>query len=355
MSKKKYNEITLLKMLALASVLFFHCYRPFMGSGSFWKVTIDSTVSGLEYLYHFNKVFDVHCLFFCSGFLYFMTMTAGNRTVWEQLIRRVKRIVVPYLSVGLLFTVPLYLSFHLPSGQLTSNASWFEGYWLFITMQFSDHLWFLQIMLIITVICLLLNGMIKKYFWLLLAGSFLLTFGFNRWFSDIRYMSLCSMSDNLFLFILGGAAFRCNELFTSWKNLVIMAVSGIMFLVSYNLSSSNALVRETLSILADGSVCVCALALFKLFADKVMPVLYQLSAIQYFDRNFMGFYMYHMPFPLICATLLYEPFHRIIPSDWLYIVTAWVITVVLTAVSVKVASLIKAQCTKVGFIAKLYN
>ncbi len=355
MAKKKFNEITLLKMLALASVLFFHCYRPFMGSGSFWKVTIDSTVSGLEYLYHFNKVFDVHCLFFCSGFLYFMTMSAGNRTVWEQLVRRVKRIVVPYLSVGLLFTVPLYLSFHLPSGLLTSDSSWLDGYRLFITMYFSDHLWFLQIMLVITVICLLLNGLIRNYFWLLLAGSFLLTFGFNRWLGDIRFMSLCSMSDNLFLFVLGGAAFRCNDLFVSFKNLIILAVSGILFLVSYNVTSENAVAKQVLSIIADGSVCVCALALFKLFADRVVPVLFQFRAIQYFDKNFMGFYMYHMPFPLICATLLYEPFHQVIPSDWLYIVTAWLITIVLTAVSVKVASLIKAQCTKVQLISRLYN
>ena len=72
---KKINEITLLKMLALLSVLFFHCYRPFFGAGTYWKVVIDSDLDYLSWLLHFNKIFDVHCLFFCilpylSGFIF---------------------------------------------------------------------------------------------------------------------------------------------------------------------------------------------------------------------------------------------------------------------------------------------
>lgn len=104
---KKINEITLLKMLALLSVLFFHCYRPFFGAGTYWKVVIDSDLDYLSWLLHFNKIFDVHCLFFCSGFLYFMTMSSGKRTVGEQLVKRVKRIVIPYFWVGMLFFVPM--------------------------------------------------------------------------------------------------------------------------------------------------------------------------------------------------------------------------------------------------------
>ncbi|MBQ8708191.1 MAG: acyltransferase [Succinivibrionaceae bacterium] len=358
-TRPKFNEITLLKMLALASVLFFHCYRPFLGEGAFWKVVLETTDESFSSffgtLYHFNKVFDVHCLFFCSGFLYFMTMSGGKRTVGEQLARRVKRIVVPYFSVGLLFTVPLYVLFHIPSGKLLSTMSLTDAYGLFLTMNFSDHLWFLQIMLLITVICLLLNFMIRKYFLVLLAGSLLMTFVFNRVFDGITTMSLVSMSDNLFLFVLGGAVFRYYRQFTTSLRYPILAVSGALFFTTFNLTGLAGLAKEINSVACDASACVFALGLARFVADGTMNFLYRFRAIQYYDRNFMGFYMYHMPIPLICAYHLYPAMRELVASDWLYVVAAWLVTILLTAVAVRVASLIKAVCTRAPLIQKLYN
>ncbi len=360
MGKVKYNEMTLLKILALASVLFFHCYRPFLGEGIHWKVVIPdgnpTLVDWLSHLYTFNKVFDVHCLFFCSGFLYFMTMSSGTRTVLEQLIRRSRRIIVPYLTVGLLYFVPLYTIFSVPSGVHQANDSLWAGYWEFLTMHFSDHMWFLQIMLVITVIVLLLNNAFKRFFLPLLLGCFLMTFVFNRYLGDIFFMSLCSMSDNLFLFVLGGAAFRWFSYFKSSANWIIMAVSGAIFFTTYNLSpEKGTLLREINSVAVDGSVCVFALSFARLVADRAVELMFRLRAVRYFDANFMGFYIYHMPIPVVCAMYLYEPFKKVIDSDLLYVITAWIITLLLSALAVRTAAAIKSVSVKVPLLAKLYG
>ena len=354
--KPKFDEITLLKMIALASVLLFHCYRPFLGEGSFWKVVIDSKADYLTYLYHFNKVFDVHCLFFCSGFLYFMTMAGGNRSVRDQLIKRVRRIVVPYFTVGTLFFIPMYTLFSVPSGLHLADDSLWEGYRKFFCLIFSDHLWFLQNMLIITVICLLLNFMIRKFFPVLLALSFLASYAFYAIPGSVRFMSLCSLTDNLFIFVLGGAVYMYYKYLTPKVNAAIMLSSAVLFLTCYNLQVPKNWLFPAVSMLTAGSASVCALTLARYFASGAMSFLYKSPLIRFYDRNFMGFYMYHMPIPLICALYLYKPFtEHVADSNVLYIIAAWIITFALSAVAVKAGALIKSQCTRIEFIKALYS
>ena len=341
MATKKINEITFLKMLALLSVLFFHCYRPFFGSGTYWKVVIDSNLDYMSWLLHFNKLFDVHCLFFCSGFLYFMTMSSGSPTVKEQLIKRVKRIVIPYFWVGMCYFVPLYTLFSVPSGLHLANDSLWDGYEKFLTMQFSEHMWFLQIMLVITVICLLLNFMAKRFFWLLLAGAFLMTFVFSVYLKGVFFMSLQSLSDNLFIFVLGGAMYRVYGSLAGKRNLILAAVSLAVFLAAYNTEVPKGWLSVMLSQVAAGSACISALCFARIFADRIMGFLGKFRAVQYFDKNFMDFYMYHMPIPLICAMYLYEPFISVISSNLAYLFFSWTLTLALTAVAVRTDGLIK--------------
>ena len=323
------------------SVLFFHCYRPFFGSGTYWKVVIDSNLDYMSWLLHFNKIFDVHCLFFCSGFLYFMTMSAGNRTVKDQLIKRVKRIVIPYFWVGMFYFVPLYTLFSVPSGLHLANDSLWDGYEKFLTMQFSEHMWFLQIMLVITVICLLLNFMVKRFFWLLLIGSFLMTFVFSFYLKGVFFMSLQSLSDNLFIFVLGGAMYRMYGILTEKRSLVLAVASLAVFLAVYNVEVPKGWLSVMLSQIAAGSACIGALCFTRLFADRVMDFLGKFRLVQFFDKNFMDFYMYHMPIPLVCAMYLYKPFITVIDSNIAYLLFAWTLTLALTAVAVKVDGLIK--------------
>ena len=349
--KKKFNEITLLKMLALLSVLFFHCYRPFFGSGSYWKVVIDGNLDYLSWLLHFNKLFDVHCLFFCSGFLFFMTRAAGNRSVKDQLVKRVKRIVVPYFQVGLLYLIPLYTIFSIPSGLHLASDSLLEGYEKFCTMMFSEHLWFLQILLIINVICLLTHFAAKRWFWLLLTGSFLLTLLFNWALKGVYFMSLQSLSDNLFIFVLGGGIYRICSQLTPGKNLALMAGSLALFLTAYNIPVEKGQISALLSQIAAGGACVSAFCFARLFADRVMDYIGKFRAVQFYDRNFMAFYLYHMPLPLIAAMYLYEPFTGIIKSDLAYVFFAWGLTLGVTALAVKADLLIRKGTGRI--VAKL--
>ena len=63
--------------------------------------------------------------------------------------------------------------------------------------------------------------------------------------------------------------------------------------------------------------------------------------IRWRELRFMDFYMYHMPIPLVCAMYLYEPFHRLIDSNLAYAVSAWLVTLALTAVAVKTDGMIR--------------
>lgn len=336
-----------MKMFSLLfGVILFHCYRPFIGVSQYWAVGItptDDFKPFIDTLYSLTKLINTPMLFFASGFLYVMVMSTKNRPVLEQLFKRSKRIIVPYLIIGSLYVVPAYILSNVGAAALPKDTSLIDGYLQFFTLKFCDHLWFLQVMLFITVICLSLNFLFKKKLYpIMLVLSFGLAFVFDYLFSNCSIAMFAQISFNLFLFVLGGAFFYLYYLFTNKVTSLVLLLSLVGLYYTFPLNAPYGTTEQTFYLTVKYSFACSAFFCFaKFVGDAVMSVLYKSKFIQFFDKNFMDFYLYHMPLPLIFACYAYPIFSQYVESQFLYVVFAFVGTLSITTVLVLISNKIK--------------
>lgn len=343
----KYNSITFAKMFSLLfGVILFHCYRPFRGVSSHWAVGIEPTESFksfIDFIYQYTKLLNTPMLFFASGFLYVMVMATKNRPVLGQLVNRSKRIIIPYFVIGALYIVPAYVFSNVGAAGLPKDTSLLEGYKRFFTLEFCDHLWFLQVMLLITVICLSLNFLFKKKLYpIMLALSFGLVFVFTKVFGTTGIAMFDQISYNLFLFVLGGSLFYLYPYFTTKVTSIVLVISLIGLYFVFPLEGPDYSCEDAFYLTAKYSLaCIAFFCISMFVGDVAMGILYKFKFIQFFDKNFMDFYLYHMPLPLIFAVYVYPTFHQYIESQLLYVIFAFVGTLAITTVIVVISNSIK--------------
>jgi glucan biosynthesis protein C len=170
--KVRRYDIDWIRVIATLFVFLFHCTRFYDGEG--WHVVapasqqneILSIVRG-----YLIWVWLMEIFFLVSGFATFYSLK--NRSAGQFLVERVKRLLIPMYTIGLVLLIPPQYYFELYThGRVTSTFwQWLPSYFLslprsifsipqisapqgLVPYTFSGHFWFMQLLFLVSLVTL---------------------------------------------------------------------------------------------------------------------------------------------------------------------------------------------------------
>ena len=251
MQERRY-DVDWLRVIAMLAVFLFHCTRFFDPEGWHLKNPEQSmllfvSMRGLIWTWAMELFF----LLSGVGTWYSLMSRRTGAYIWE----RVKRLLIPLYTVGLLALLPVQFYF-----ELFTNSEYRGNFWQFIPryldrfnlpgitqwpntllpMPFSGHLWFLQYLFLISLISLPLLLYLKSE-----QGRRLVA----------RLAGWCDSRGGIFLFVipLSLALIGLRGLFEtrfSWADLLWYA---IFFVIGYMMAADK---RFTVSVRRHGWICL---------------------------------------------------------------------------------------------------
>lgn len=169
-SKKYYEEINIVRGLALLAVLLGHSF-PDAQTGMTNLIAV--------YLHSMVYSFHMGVFFFVSGFVSGNKLCGGNSSLKTEIIRKVKRIMVPYLFYSLITFVLKQLF-----AVFANNPFRIEELWkILIGINPNGGLWFLWTLFVISVGYLFWSKLTSSAMHYLMVGIALLVISFYVPFS----------------------------------------------------------------------------------------------------------------------------------------------------------------------------
>ena len=156
---KKYEHISWIRTLCLQIVIISHCML-FYADEAMFAMSADFSSPVVKRLCSFLDVTVMAAFVFCSGFLYASGLSKG-RPVKEEILLRVKRLILPYYIYGTLWLVPLYTLFDIKSYGRPGDGSLIKGYAYMLIGIFSDHLWFLWMLFWVNLFFILIRQFLR--------------------------------------------------------------------------------------------------------------------------------------------------------------------------------------------------
>jgi glucans biosynthesis protein C len=170
--KERRYDIDWLRVIAMLCVFVFHCTRFFDTEDWHLKAAVNQQVDPLGLVRgYFMWVWLMELFFLVSGFAAGYALM--RRTGGQYLLERVKRLLIPLYTVGLFILVPPQVYFErLTHGQISGSFwQWLPGYFRglpgetfvfnrlqdpvnWVTFNYSGHLWFIQMLFLISLITL---------------------------------------------------------------------------------------------------------------------------------------------------------------------------------------------------------
>lgn len=168
MNKNKLDHIVLLRSIAIILVVFGHATRsmfvpnPHMYSPVFtpwWETNIRS------YIYSFH----MPLFFWISGFVFYYSSMHRSKvkSIFPQIVGKVKRLVVPMYTVSFFVLLPTIILFGHVNDSLLQQVK------LFVLAANNDHLWFLKSLFLIFVIVIPLASVLDANSKLLFSLPFI--------------------------------------------------------------------------------------------------------------------------------------------------------------------------------------
>ena len=140
-----HQQITLQKTLCLFFVIVFHALLPFTTHNPYWRLYADTQAIGGDIVASLLGFTLVPSFIFASGFLLEKSLQTAPRPA-DILGKRIKRLLVPWFLVMLLWLVPLYTLFDIPAYNRPEGASFWQTLLAGLQGRFTDHLWFLLVL-----------------------------------------------------------------------------------------------------------------------------------------------------------------------------------------------------------------
>lgn len=207
---KKYNYIDFMKIIAMFMVIAAHC-GLFFSDNEFWLIKADYQS---RWISKFLVLSVVPIFTFAGGFLLQVSLQKNKESISIAGLIRKKavRLLIPYFTYGILWLVPTYTLFDIPSFGRDKGASLVDGYIAMALGKFSDVAWFLLMMFWVTVIWILLNRLLKKenlgYGFLV---SIVLYFAAHFILGQVDYFKISQIDIYIIVFFLGAAFFYLSD------------------------------------------------------------------------------------------------------------------------------------------------
>lgn len=227
---KKYNYIDLVKTITMFLVILCHCLL-FFSDNPYWVVNADYECDGAKFLCNILNYSVVPVFVFSAGFLFQVSMQHKESSITDAIIKRAKRLLLPYFLYGFLWLVPTYTLFDIPSHGRPEGSSLMAGYKAMFLGMFSDVSWFLLMMFWVSIIWIILKSLLKRN--RLVVGSFIavaLYFTTHYLLAGISYYTLSQIDIYIVIFFMGASFFWIADQTEkiSMPVLITISVAGIL-------------------------------------------------------------------------------------------------------------------------------
>ena len=275
---KRLFHIEILQAFGILCVFLGHALRIYHDGGWYFHKT--QTILAFDIIDKFIYSFHMPLFMFLSGFLFYLNKDK-IQNAWEYVLKRVKRLLLPFYLAGFLYVLPM-ICFINP---LDKSVGFY--YTSFLTLDYTWHLWFLIDLFILTLFFVLYYfkfNKINKYVVLavLIGINLLATIGPSSCLARIPKFAI---------FFYLGCLFVENKDFIEktlaryiWVILSIFAVVEILLYFAYK----NALI--------DLSGAVLAILFFYLLALKLSQKTNgQNKVVSFLSVNLLSLYIIHEP------------------------------------------------------------
>ena len=209
---KKYNYIDFVKTITMFLVIVAHCTLFFSGN-EFWFIKAEQESIVLRWISKFVVLSVVPIFTFASGFLLQLSLQKNKGSIVDLIRKKAVHLCIPYFIYGILWLVPTYTFFDIPSFGRDKGASLIDGYKAMALGQFSDVAWFLLMLFWVTLIWILLKELLKKEN--LIYGamvSAVLYFVVHFYLGQIDYYKKSQIDIYIIVFFVGAAFFYVSDI-----------------------------------------------------------------------------------------------------------------------------------------------
>lgn len=209
---KKYNYIDFVKTIAMFLVIVAHC-TLFFSDNEFWFIKAEQESIVLSWISKFVVLSVVPIFTFASGFLLQLSLQKNKVSIVDLIRKKAVHLFIPYFIYGILWLVPTYTFFDIPSFGRDKGASLIDGYKAMALGQFSDVAWFLLMLFWVTVIWILLKELLRKEN--LIYGamvSAVLYFVIHFYLGQIDYYKISQIDIYIIVFFVGAAFFYVSDI-----------------------------------------------------------------------------------------------------------------------------------------------
>lgn len=213
----RLDNISFIKTIMMITVVLYHCFLFFGGN---WFTPVEP-VQSADYLYNiaqWMKTFHIQAFAMASGFLFYYLMAEKGRynDPKNDIKKRAKRLLIPYLFTSILWVIPIGIFFyHYSFGEIFSK---------FILMTGPAQLWFLIMLFMVFLFFELIGKRIKLSFGNLVLIYIITTMvGGLLSRTNISYFQLAASVKYILFFYLGGYIYK-NRKKISWKQVLPMIV-----------------------------------------------------------------------------------------------------------------------------------
>ena len=209
---KKYNYIDFVNTITMFLVIVAHCTLFFSGN-EFWFIKAEQESIVLRWISKFVVLSVVPIFTFASGFLLQLSLQKNKGSIVDLIRKKAVHLCIPYFIYGILWLVPTYTFFDIPSFGRDKGASLIDGYKAMALGQFSDVAWFLLMLFWVTLIWILLKELLKKEN--LIYGamvSAVLYFVVHFYLGQIDYYKISQIDIYIIVFFVGAAFFYVSDI-----------------------------------------------------------------------------------------------------------------------------------------------
>ena len=337
----KFENISMMKTMALLCVVFAHCMMFFIERNPFFMLYASEKSAFAIGSIRIISYFVIPVFMFASGFLLAKSCENAKNITARLLAKRVKRLLIPYLLTGMLWLVPLYTLFDIPAYNRPAGTSLTAGYLAFLLGLFTDHLWFLLALFWVSIFCLLLFPLLNRS---VVAGgviSLAAALIIQEFLQEVQYYKFNQIALPMISACIGMLVYRvCTQIeqLLLGKQLFITGALLVFVITTMRFDSGSVYLGWLISIAG----CVLVYLSFTLLAKTKRTVaLCHSTFYEWVERHSMKYYLLHMPFPYLFFLWCY-PALKIPPT--IFMLLNFIFTVAATTAVV----LLLGKCDGLG-------
>ena len=208
------------------------CHSLLFFSGSpYWLLNAEYKNNVAIFLCNILNDTVVPLFVFCAGFLFQLSMRKKEINTGATILKRARRLLIPYFVYRLIWLVPTYSLFDIPAYGRPEGSSLIYGYKAVLLGQFNDVSWFLIMLFWVSVIWIVLRRFLEKD--RLMIGAVIavvLFFATHNLLADIHYYALDQIDIYIVIFFVGASFYFITDKIYTWSTriLLLISISGIL-------------------------------------------------------------------------------------------------------------------------------